>query len=87
MKQHLLFLLAAALATTAQAGALQWNLQGKTFDVDTVYHAKIGPGTTQTSLVLSGASDLRVFYTTTDISVPYTDLRVTKGGGMLIKHV
>lgn len=83
MKQQLLFLLAAALATTAQAGALQWNLQGKTFDVDTVYHAKIGPGTTQTSLVLSGASDLRVFYTTTDISVPYTDLRVTKGAGML----
>lgn len=57
----------------------QWTLQGKSYSVDTVYHAKIGPGTTQTSLSLSGSSKLKLFYTVTDITDPSVELRVTKG--------
>ena len=60
-----------------------WNLQGYTYDVDTLFHAKIGPGTTQTSLVLAGNLDLRVFYTTTDLNNEYVEVRVAKAGNRL----
>ena len=43
-----------------------WILHGKEYRVDTLYHAYIGPGTTQTSIKLAGPVNLRVFYTTTD---------------------
>ena len=60
-----------------------WNLQGYTYDVDTLFHAKIGPGTTQTSLVLAGNLNLRVFYTTTDLSDENVEVRVAKAGNRL----
>lgn len=42
-----------------------------TYNVDTLYHAQVGPGTTQTSLLLSGPGNLRVFYLTIDRTNPY----------------
>ena len=45
-----------------------WILHGKEYRVDTLYHAYIGPGTTQTSIKLAGPVNLRVFYTTTDLN-------------------
>lgn len=78
MKKLLLCSLAAALPIAGWASD-KWTLQGKEYTVDTTYHAKIGPGTTQTSLELSGAQKLRIFYTTTDLTNPNVDLRVTKG--------
>ena len=32
----------------------QWTLQGNTYTVDTIAHAKIGPGTTYTAVHASG---------------------------------
>lgn len=75
--------LAFAGLQPAFASSLQWDLQGKTYNVDTVYHAKIGPGTTQTSLRLTGSSVMNLFYTTTDLSDPHAEMRVTKAGGSL----
>ncbi|MDE6573973.1 MAG: phosphodiester glycosidase family protein [Muribaculaceae bacterium] len=75
--------LPAALAfccATANAEPLTWQIQGKTYNVDTLFHAQIGPGTTQTSLELSGPRAMRLFYTVSDITNPYVDMRGTKGG-------
>jgi len=80
-----IFLLTAAIvltAATASASA-KWTLQSKEYTVDTLYHAKIGPGTTQTSLVLKGSNTLKVFYTTTDLTHPYVDIRVAQAGPRL----
>lgn len=60
-----------------------WNLQGSTYDVDTLYHAVVGPGTTQTSLLVKGDLDLRIFYTTTDVTNPNVEMRVAKAKNMI----
>ena len=75
------FLLTGVAATilfpavaTAQRGGESVVLSGVEFSVDTLFHAKVGPGTTQTSLLVTSKEDanmqLRVFYTTTDLSTP-----------------
>lgn len=76
------------LPVVASASA-QWTLQGKEYQVDTLYHATVGPGTTHTSLKLEGPYKLRVSYTTTDLTNPYVEMRtvqastVIKGGSTL----
>ena len=75
MKKSLLISL-ALLAPLASWAATQWTLQGNTYNVDTLYHAPIGPGTTQTSLRVVGAYNLNVFYTTTDLTHPNVEMRV-----------
>jgi hypothetical protein len=78
--------IAAIIALTvcgAAHASTQWTLQEKTYDVDTLFHAVVGPGTTQTSLQLSGAQNLRVFYTTTKLANPYVEMRVTKASNKL----
>jgi len=75
-----LFTLFALAATLPMSASTQWTLQSKEYNVDTVYHAKIGPGTYQTSLQLTGAQRLNIFYTTIDLTHPYVDIRVTKAG-------
>lgn len=84
MKKFLLLTAMAALTLTGAAKGTVWTLQGKTYNVDTLYHAKIGPGTTRTDLQLSGAQNLRVFYTTTDLTDPYVDIRVTKASNKFV---
>ena len=75
MKKSLLisFALIAPLASWAST---QWTLQGNTYNVDTLYHAPVGPGTTQTSLRVEGAYNLNIFYTVTDLSHPNVEMRV-----------
>lgn len=52
------------------------DVRGVEYRVDTVFHAKVGPGTTQTSLQLrSNANPLNVFYLTVDRSVPGVSIR------------
>ncbi len=47
-----------------------------TYELDTVYHAKIGPGTTQTQLQLNGtSSNLQVFYLTIDTRAEGVSMR------------
>ncbi len=71
-----LFIALFAVLTSAMAFASgQWTLQGSVYTVDTLFHAKIGPGTTQTSLKLTGPVNQRVFYTVTDLTNPYVEMR------------
>ena len=64
MKKIFLSCAMALAVLSANAVGKTWNLQGSTYDVDTLYHAVVGPGTTQTSLLVKGDLDLRIFYTT-----------------------
>lgn len=83
MNKHLL-ISALSLASALMASATaNWTLQGKAYVVDTLYHTTIGPGTTQTSLALSGGSLLRVHYTTVDLSDPNVELRTVQAGNQL----
>jgi exopolysaccharide biosynthesis protein len=57
-----------------------WSLLGVEYSVDTLFHAKIGPGTSQTSLYFTdGSTDMRVFYTTIDMTNPYLTMRTVSG--------
>lgn len=64
-----------------------WNLQGVDYKVDTLYHAKIGPGTTQTTLSLSGTVNLRVYYSTTELDNPNVDVKILMGRKNLTSKV
>lgn len=58
-----------------------WNLQGTNYSVDTVSHVAVGPGTTYTYLRLTSTKyDMDIFYTTTDLTNKYVQLREIKGG-------
>ena len=84
MSKRLLFLsVAAAVFSLAASASAHWTLQDKSYTVDTLFHAKIGPGTTQTSLSLTGGSNLKIFYITTDLTDPNVDIRVAQGGSKL----
>ena len=83
MKQFLLLApLMAAAAITADAGTTV-TLGGREFAVDTVFHAKVGPGTTQTSLSLLGSVNLKAFYLTVDRTTPGVSIRALSGKDML----
>ncbi len=75
MKRNLLLLLAAGCIFSAEArGTI--DVKGVTYTVDTTFHAKVGPGTTQTSLELrSGSNPLNVHYLTIDITTPGVSIR------------
>lgn len=66
----------AALAgcLTASAG-VDYNLHGTPVVIDTVFHAKIGPGTTQTQLRVTGGTKLDVFYVTVDRTTPGVSIK------------
>ena len=83
MKKQLLLssalLFGTALSmTAAQRGGNSVTLSGVEFSVDTLFHAKVGPGTTQTSLHLinktNTSQQLRVFYLTTDLTETNTSI-------------
>lgn len=82
-KQLLLLSSAVALSTMLASASGNWTLQDKAYTVDTLFHAKIGPGTTQTSLSLKGGSNLKIFYITTDLTNPNVDIRVAQAGSKL----
>lgn len=64
--------LSAAASTTVQLGP-------DVLELDTLFHAKVGPGTTQTYVHLSGAKPLNVFYLTVDRTVPGLRFRAVCG--------
>lgn len=85
----LLFILAAPAAgarSTMTVASVEYN-------VDTVYHATVGPGTTQTQLRLTGANPaLDVFYLTVDKTTPGVSFRVVSAqdkvaGGMTVRKM
>lgn len=64
-----------------------WKLQNVEYRVDTLSHVVIGPGTTQTTLMLEGPVKLRVFYTTTDMTNPNVNLKLIMGKDNLTSNV
>ena len=60
MRKIFTFFLAMAVPAVLFASGA-WTLQGKDYVVDTLFHAKVGPGTTQTSLRATGGSNLNIF--------------------------
>ena len=70
---YALFISTALLASSANAqeNKNEVTLSGVEFSVDTLFHAQVGPGTTQTSLHLinktNASQQLRVFYLTVNI--------------------
>lgn len=74
------FLMAAALAGSATMSAkTTWNTQTLgTVEVDTLYHAQVGPGTTQTQIRITygDARTSTITYSTTDLTNPYVTLKV-----------
>lgn len=83
MKKTVISALVATCSLVASATG-QWTLQGNVYEVDTLFHAKVGPGTTQTSLLLTGSSVMRVFYTVTDLTNPNVEMRVIKAKDKLV---
>ena len=82
MKKSLLLVLSAAsialMPTDANAGRYTKtiDIRGVEYKLDTVFHAKVGPGTTQTQLQLTGpTSNLQVFYLTVDKTTPGVSMR------------
>ena len=62
-----------------------WTIQSVEYSVDTLYHATVGPGTTETELRIEateGSSSVvnNVFYTVTELDNPYVEMRVAKAG-------
>ena len=78
MKKRFLGLLMCVAVAAGAVAQTQWTLQGNVYNVDTLNHIGIGPATTLTSLRLTGAQNLNVFYTTTDLSNPYISLKTLK---------
>lgn len=91
MKKILLFsaILTGCVSIPAQARGT-WTLQGVEYSVDTLYHATIGPGTTETELRIEATVDgspivNNIFYTVTDLANPYIEMRVAKAGNQMRK--
>lgn len=71
--------LGATFALSAFAEQDHISLLGVDYTVDTLFHAKVGPGTTQTQLRLEGPSPLNVFYLTVDRTTPNVTIRAVSG--------
>lgn len=74
---------AAVGLTALSASATEtWILTkaNKEYQVDTVAHATVGPGTTLTELVLKGEYLIHAFYTTVDLNNKNVELRALKAG-------
>ena len=76
-------LLALMICALMASASTTWSLWGDNYHVDTIYHAKVGPGTTQTSLIVNGPVQLRVFYTTTDITNKNLEVKHVMAGDKL----
>ncbi len=76
-------LVAASLAQACWAAtSATYTMRGVEFKADTLYHAQIGPGTTQTSLLMRNEASQRqmyVFYSRIDLTNPYVVLRTVCG--------
>lgn len=66
------------VSTIGLSAANTIDLRGTIYDIDTIFHAKVGPGTTQTHLTLqsqSSTAQLQVFYLTVDKTTPGVTMR------------
>ena len=74
----------AAFAVFGVSARGTWTILGQTYNVDTLYHATVGPGTVETELRIEEASGggnvNNIFYTVTDLSDTYVEMRAAKAG-------
>ena len=76
MKNFTLSLICLLAASFALQARTTLQVRDMEYNVDTVFHAKVGPGTTQTSLQLRSTNyPLNVFYLTIDRTVPGVSIR------------
>ena len=76
MRKVSLIALLALCGAVPSFGRTNLDVRGVNYTVDTLYHAKIGPGTTQTQLRLeAGNMPLDVFYLTVDRTTPGVSIR------------
>ncbi|MDE7472182.1 MAG: phosphodiester glycosidase family protein [Muribaculaceae bacterium] len=80
MKKSYIVMAAGLLALSASAKTTWQTSQLGTVTVDTVYHATVGPGTTQTLINISytrngSAATSQVTYTTTDLTNEYVTIK------------
>ncbi|MDD2960705.1 MAG: phosphodiester glycosidase family protein [Muribaculaceae bacterium] len=87
MKKGIFISILIVIFTMSANASTMWDLQGSKYAVDTIYHAVIGPGTTQTTITLKGTVNLKVFYTTTDLKNPNVNLRVIMGKNNLLSTI
>lgn len=86
MRQTILCVFAIFSATFFMSSAETiWIVGNSKYNVDTLYHATVGPGTTETelrieSVGLSTTKINNIFYTVTDLSNPYVEMRAAKAG-------
>ena len=75
------FVLLSSVAYGQQGNTV--TLSDVVFSVDTLFHAQVGPGTTQTSLHLTNTAtpsqQLRVFYFTVDLTNPVVGIEAVVG--------
>lgn len=84
MLRKIFFILVYFSAALLMSAENTLEVKGVTYKVDTLYHAQVGPGTTQTSLLLTcPTSDLRVFYLTIDLKHPNVGIRAVCAGDMV----
>ncbi len=83
MRKQLFAATAVVLALTAWAEKPTIVLGTETLEIDTIFHAKVGPGTTQTQLHLSGQHPLDVFYLTVDKTAPGVSIHAVCPGGKM----
>ena len=78
---------AIMLSANAQANTT-WKVGNKNFDVDTLTHITVGPGTTETELRLinkdgNTSTMLNIFYTQTELQNQYVEMRAAKAGSSM----
>lgn len=69
------------MATGAMAEKPTIHLGDEDLTIDTIFHAPVGPGTTQTQLHLTGTYPLDVFYLTVDRTTPGVSFHTVCPGG------
>lgn len=82
MKKLMISAMAAGMAALSASATETWILTkaDKEYQVDTVAHATVGPGTTLTELTLKGEYQIHLFYTTVDLNNKNVELRALKAG-------
>jgi len=79
---YLIVIQAFVLPRSLQAKTT-WILQGVTYEVDTLRHYQVGPGTAFTVVDLNGPVKQRVFYTVTDLTNPNVEIKAICGNDEL----
>ncbi|MDE5594895.1 MAG: phosphodiester glycosidase family protein [Muribaculaceae bacterium] len=70
------------------SAATQWTIGNAEYKVDTLYHATVGPGTTETELRIESIDTEspvvnNIYYTVTDLNNQYVEMRAAKAGNHL----